>query len=100
MKDHELRELINAVTVAASTYSGTQQLREQISHLIVPIFKKTTDGPDFFDGHDCEGFVVAANAWDVQVDRNALSCNPAKLQYQKDGNKFRLRPPTKWRLLQ
>lgn len=36
MKDHELRELINAVTAAARTYAQTQQLREQIAQLITP----------------------------------------------------------------
>lgn len=40
MKDHELRELINAVTAVAKTYANTQQLREQISHLIVPAIEK------------------------------------------------------------
>jgi len=40
MKDHELRELVNAVTVAARTYGHTQQLRDHISHLIVPLFAK------------------------------------------------------------
>ena len=74
MKDHELRELINAVTEAARTYAGTQQLRERISHLIVPAIRKEfqygrnsiilnqippeyLNGPDFTDGHDCEGFM-------------------------------------------
>jgi len=40
MKDHELRELINDVTAVARIYVSTQQLREQISHLIVPVFAK------------------------------------------------------------
>ena len=39
MKDHELRELINDVTAVAKIYAHTQQLREQISHLIVPAIK-------------------------------------------------------------
>jgi len=43
MKDHELRELINAVTEAARTYAGTQQLREQIAHLITPAIKTLQD---------------------------------------------------------
>lgn len=40
MKDHELRELINDVTAVAKIYAHTQQLREQISHLIIPVFAK------------------------------------------------------------
>jgi len=40
MKDHELRELINDVTAVAKIYAHTQQLREQISHLITPVFAK------------------------------------------------------------
>jgi hypothetical protein len=40
MKDHELRELINDVTAVAQIYAHTQQLREQIAHLIAPVFKK------------------------------------------------------------
>lgn len=40
MKDHELRELINDVTAVAKIYAHTQQLREQVSHLIVPVFTK------------------------------------------------------------
>jgi hypothetical protein len=39
MKDHELRELINDVTAVAKIYAHTQQLREQISQLITPVFK-------------------------------------------------------------
>jgi len=39
MKDHELRELINDITTVAKIYAHTQQLREQISHLIVPAIK-------------------------------------------------------------
>jgi len=40
MKDHELRELINDATAVAKIYAHTQQLREQISHLITPVFAK------------------------------------------------------------
>jgi hypothetical protein len=40
MKDHELRELINDVTAVARIYAHTQQLREQIAHLITPVFAK------------------------------------------------------------
>jgi len=39
MKDHELRELVNKLTDVARKYPQTQQLREQISHLIVPPIK-------------------------------------------------------------
>lgn len=39
MKDHELRELINDVTAVAKIYAHTQQLREQIGHLVTPVFK-------------------------------------------------------------
>lgn len=38
MKDHELRELINSLTAVAVKYHDTQQLREQIAHLVVPAF--------------------------------------------------------------
>lgn len=43
MKDHELRELINDVTAVAQIYAHTQQLREQISHLITPVFQNLQD---------------------------------------------------------
>ena len=36
MKDHEKRELINAITAVAVKYAGAQQLREQIAHLVIP----------------------------------------------------------------
>jgi hypothetical protein len=103
MKDHQLRELINDLTAVAQAYGRTQQLREQISHLVVPVFNQAKaqvknaekqrielekelaitqaaannssvenivlkkrlfqaqcghqNGPDFADGHDCEGFI-------------------------------------------
>lgn len=50
MKDHELRELVNAVTKVARTYAGTQQLREQISHLIVPAIEKLKCEHAFLSG--------------------------------------------------
>lgn len=37
MRDHEKRELINAVTEAARTYAGTQQLRERIAAILLPV---------------------------------------------------------------
>lgn len=40
MKDDKLRELINDVTAVAKIYAHTQQLREQIAHLIAPVFAK------------------------------------------------------------
>jgi hypothetical protein len=39
MKDHELRELINDATAVARLYAHTQQLREQISHVITPAIR-------------------------------------------------------------
>ena len=50
MKDHELRELINAVTAAARIYAGTQQLRERIAHLIKPAFRKLQCESEFRQG--------------------------------------------------
>lgn len=37
MKDHQKRELINAVTETACTYAGTQQLRERIAYILLPV---------------------------------------------------------------
>lgn len=34
MKDHELRELVNALTATAREYAQTQQLRERIARLV------------------------------------------------------------------
>jgi len=36
MKDHELRELVNALTETALEFSGTQQLRERIAGVVLP----------------------------------------------------------------
>lgn len=36
MKDHEKRELVNALTEVAVKYATTQQLRQRIAHLILP----------------------------------------------------------------
>lgn len=36
MKDHEKRELVNALTKVAVEFGGTQQLRERIAHLVLP----------------------------------------------------------------
>ena len=49
MKDHEKRELINALTGVAVKYAGTQQLREQISHLVLSVL-----GGALADGLDAE----------------------------------------------
>lgn len=35
MKDHELRELVNALTATAREYAQTQQLRERIARLVL-----------------------------------------------------------------
>lgn len=37
MKDHEIRELVNALCAVAREYGQTQQLRERIAGLIVPV---------------------------------------------------------------
>lgn len=36
MKDHEKRELVNALTEVAVKYATTQQLRERIARLVLP----------------------------------------------------------------
>lgn len=40
LKDHQVREIVNKLTELAETYEGTQQLRENIAHFIVPILKR------------------------------------------------------------
>src|SRR5574342_719638 len=50
MKDHELRELINDVTAVARNYAHTQQLRQQTSQLIVPVFEKLKCEHAFLSG--------------------------------------------------
>lgn len=36
MKDHEKRELVDALTKVAIEFGGTQQLRERIAQLVLP----------------------------------------------------------------
>lgn len=38
-KDHEIRDIVNRLTVTAQEYSATQQLRERIVQIIVPVLK-------------------------------------------------------------
>ncbi len=68
MKDHELRELINAVTEAARTYADTQQLREQIAHLIIPAFNKLECESEFRRGV-IEGKDVIIEMREAQITR-------------------------------
>ncbi|MES2218396.1 MAG: hypothetical protein V4501_08285 [Pseudomonadota bacterium] len=37
MKDHEKREFINAITNVSVKFAGTQQLRERISEIVLPV---------------------------------------------------------------
>lgn len=60
MKDHELRELINDVTAVARLYANTQQLREQIAHLIIPAFKKLECEKEFRHGQVVAQEVIIA----------------------------------------
>lgn len=41
MKDHEIREIVNRLRDIAVLYHDTQQLRERIAGVIVPILKDT-----------------------------------------------------------
>lgn len=38
-KDHEIRDIVNCLTVTAREYSDTQQLRDRIAQIIVPVLK-------------------------------------------------------------
>jgi hypothetical protein len=38
-KDHEIRDIVNCLTVTAREYSATQQLRDRIAQIIVPVLK-------------------------------------------------------------
>jgi len=45
MKDHEIAALVNELRDVAVTYGQTQQLRERIAHIIVPVLKElSADG--------------------------------------------------------
>lgn len=43
MKDHEKRELVNKLTEVAVKYAGTQQLREQIRKVLLPVLEENRD---------------------------------------------------------
>ncbi len=68
MKDHELRELINDVTAVARIYAHTQQLREQIGHLIVPVFSELQCESEFRHGQVVGGEVIIA-MHEAQIQR-------------------------------
>lgn len=44
MKDHEIAQLVNDLTQVAREFGATQQLRERIAAVIVPVLKKVPDG--------------------------------------------------------
>jgi tRNA C32,U32 (ribose-2'-O)-methylase TrmJ len=39
LKDHQIAELINELRDVAKKYSDTQQLRERIAHILVPVLR-------------------------------------------------------------
>jgi hypothetical protein len=39
LKDHQIAQTVNALTTIAREYGGTEQLRERIAQVIVPILK-------------------------------------------------------------
>ncbi len=45
MKDHEKRELVDALTKAATEYGQTQQLRARIAELVLPALAASEDYP-------------------------------------------------------
>ena len=40
MKDHEKRELVNAITAIAKEFCGAQQLRERIANCVLPAIEQ------------------------------------------------------------
>lgn len=46
MKDHEKRELINAVTKTARTFAGAQQLRERVAGHLLPVLNNAAQRED------------------------------------------------------
>lgn len=40
LKDHQIAELVNTLRDIAIKYHDTQQLREQIAHVLVPVLKR------------------------------------------------------------
>lgn len=46
MKDHEKRELINAVTKSADDFAGTQQLRERMAWHLLPVLNNAAQRED------------------------------------------------------
>lgn len=42
MKDHEKREIINAITEIAIKFAGTHQLRERIAEIVSPLLNDET----------------------------------------------------------
>lgn len=45
MKDHEIRGIVNELTEVAGNYANTQQLRDRIASVIVPVLKNRLPKP-------------------------------------------------------
>jgi hypothetical protein len=76
MKDHEIAQLVNALTQVACKYHDTQQLRERLAHLVVPVLKHLRDDSDRLDYlidkgayvHEVHSWVVSRHLCDDEFE--------------------------------
>ncbi len=66
MKDHEKRELVDTLTAIAREYAGTQQLRERISHVVLPALEDVVAA--YNAGAEAEREACAVAAWMAGID--------------------------------
>ena len=85
MKEHEKRELVNAITVIAKQYGATQQLRERIAHCVLPAIEAAASDEREACAALCEEVVTHpaghGGAWEgygpIKAQRDGKTCAAA-----------------------